>query len=423
MHGRRPDNMREAHAHFFQLGRSLTMVDLGACQSPQGVLDAIAERASTLGADEWVLGHSARPEGWDPPHWPTREQLDQASGNRPVVAWCFDYHALVASTSAMQHARINADTKIESGIVELDSGGNPTGLLLEHAALHMWNRVPEPDGEKRIELVRAACEHLSALGYVEVHDLKAQQWLGAVLSDLLRAGEINDMRFELYPLVPDLKASLDAQRRGFDERVRIAGGKIFVDGTLNSRTAWMLHPYADGHPDRPNGTPMMTHRQIEDALCTCKDNGLPIAAHAIGDGAVRAVLDAIEKTACDHSGCRIEHAELIDEADMRRFVELGVKVSLQPCHLLPDIEALRRAVPDRLDRVLPIRSLLKTGLAPGSDLLFGSDVPIVGADPLDSVQAAVHRRRAGMDESQAINMSEAIDEETAWACFAPEASL
>ncbi len=73
--------------------------------------------------------------------------------------------------------------------------------------------------------------------------------------------------------------------------------------------------------------------------------------------------------------------------------------------------------------MLPIRSLLKTGLAPGSDLLFGSDVPIVGADPLDSVQAAVHRRRAGMDESQAINMSEAIDEETAWACFAPEASL
>ncbi|MFG0246650.1 MAG: amidohydrolase [Phycisphaerales bacterium JB052] len=415
--------LREAHAHIFQLGRSLTMIDLGDCESPQGMLDAIAARASAAAEDEWVLAHSARPEGWADPRWPTREQLDLASGNRPVVAWCFDYHAMLASTSALRHARIDAESRIESGVVELDDDGHPTGLLLEHAALHMWNRVPEPDDEQRVKLVRAACAHLSAIGYVEVHDLKAQPWLGTVLSELLRAGEISNMRFELYPLVPDLEASLDAQRQGFDEHVRIAGGKIFVDGTLNSRTAWMLHPYADGHPDRPNGTPMMTPAQIEEALCTCKDSGLPIAAHAIGDAAVRAVLDAIEKTGCDHSGCRIEHAELIDEADLRRFVEQGVKVSLQPCHLLPDIEALRRAVPDRLDRVLPIRSLLKSGLAPGVDLLFGSDVPIVGADPLDSVQAAVHRRRADMDESQAINMDDAIDEETAWACFWPEASL
>lgn len=395
------------------------MLDLGGCTSAQGVLDAIAERASTLEEGAWILAHSARPEGWEDPSWPKRAQLDHAGGGRPVVAWCFDYHALVASTAALRHARIDGKTRIESGVVELDADGEPTGLLLEHAALHMWNRVPEPDEGQRIEMVRSACAHLAALGFSEVHDLKAQPWLGGVLTDLLGSGEIGDMRFDLYPLIPDLKASLRARGEGFDERVRIAGGKIFVDGTLNSRTAWMLHPYADGHPDRPSGTPMMTPAQIEEALCACKDAGLAIAAHAIGDGAVRAVLDAIEKTACDHSGCRIEHAELIDERDLRRFVELGVKASLQPCHLLPDMEALRRAVPDRLDRVLPIRSLLKSGLAPGVDLLFGSDVPIVRADPSDSIQAAVHRRREGMNESESINPSESIDEETAWMCFAP----
>ena len=414
--------LREAHAHIFQLGRSLTMLDLGGCTSAQGVLDAIAERANGLRDHEWILAHSARPEGWEDPRWPTRAQLDAAGGERPVVAWCFDYHALIASTAALRHARIDAGTKIESGVVELDGDGEPTGLLLEHAALRMWDRVPEPGEEDRVELVRAACTHLAALGFVEVHDLKAQAWLGGVLSDLLGAGEIGDMRFDLYPLVPDLKASLRARGEGFDERVRIVGGKIFVDGTLNSRTAWMLHPYADGHPDRPNGTPMMTPAQIEEAMCVCKDAGLAIAAHAIGDGAVRAVLDAIEKTGCDHSGCRIEHAELIDEQDLRRFVDLGVKASLQPCHLLPDMEALRRAVPDRLDRVLPIRSLLKSGLAPSVDLLFGSDVPIVRADPEDSIRAAVHRRRAGMSESAAINPDEAIDDETAWMCFAPASS-
>jgi predicted amidohydrolase YtcJ len=413
-------NLREAHAHIFQLGRSLTMLDLGECGSAQSMLDAIADRASTMGPGEWILAHSARPEGWNEARWPTRAELDHAGGGRPVVAWCFDYHALVASSAALTHAKIDKGTTIESGVVDLDAHGEPTGLLLEHAALRMWNTVPEPDADQRVELVRAACDHLASLGFVEVHDLKAQPWLGTVLSDLLESGEIGDMRFELFPLIPDLKSSLEAQRVGFDDRVSIAGGKIFVDGTLNSRTAWMLHPYADGHPDRPCGTPMMTPKQIEESLKTCKSAGLPIAAHAIGDGAVRAVLDAIEKTRCTHSGCRIEHAELIDEQDLRRFVDLGVKASLQPCHLLADMEALRRAVPDRLDRVLPIRSLLKSGLAPGVDLLFGSDVPIVRADAEDSILAAVHRRRSGMDASASINPREAIDEDTAWVCFETE---
>jgi predicted amidohydrolase YtcJ len=166
---------------------------------------------------------------------------------------------------------------------------------------------------------------------------------------------------------------------------------------------------------------MMTPKQIDIALCACKEHRLPLASHAIGDAAVRAVLDAIERNGCNRTGCRIEHAELIDEADLRRFVDQGVIASLQPCHLLPDMEALRRAVPDRLDRVLPIRSLLKSGLAPGIELLFGSDVPIVRADAQDSIQAAVERRRSGMDESESINPDEAIDEETAWVCFASDA--
>lgn len=410
--------LREAHAHIFQLGRSLSMLELGGCGSAEEMLDAIAARAQSLGEDEWLLAQGARPQGWDNPSWPTRAQLDHAGGGRPVVAWCFDYHAMVASGNALKHAKIDADTRIESGMVDLDDDGEPSGLLLEHAALRMWHCVPEPDEAQRRALLLAACRHLAELGFREVHDLKAQPWLGTVLSELLDAGEI-DIRFELYPLIPDLKASIEAQRAGFDERVRIAGGKCFVDGTLNSRTAWMLHPYADGRPDQPSGVAMMTTKQIDNALLACKEHGLPLASHAIGDAAIRAVLDAIERNGCAHTRCRIEHAELIDEADLRRFVALGVIASLQPCHLLADMEALRRAVPDRLDRVLPIRSLLKSGLAPGIDLLFGSDVPIVRANAEDSIHAAVHRRRPGMDDSETINPAEAIDEETAWACFTP----
>ena len=127
-------DLREAHAHIFQLGRSLSMADLGGCTSAEEMLETIATHADGLGPDEWVLAHSARPEAWQDPTWPTRAQLDQAGGGRPVVAWCFDYHALVASSSALELARIDASTKIESGVVDLNADGEPSGLLLELAA-------------------------------------------------------------------------------------------------------------------------------------------------------------------------------------------------------------------------------------------------------------------------------------------------
>jgi len=412
----RPGRLREAHAHLFQLGRSLSMVDLSDCSSAGAMVERIGERAKSLGRKGWVLAHGARPDGWDDSRWPDRSELDTAAEGRPMVAWCFDYHALVASSSALERAKITGDSKFIGGRVELDADGVPTGVLYEHAALAMWNAVPEPAIDQRRELVRQACQHLAELGFVEVHDLKAQPWLGEILGDLVVGGEI-DMRFVLFPLVEDLGDTLDARARWSGDAVTLGGGKIFVDGTLNSRTAWMLEPYADGHRETPRGTPMMPHDEIETKLLHCSQHGLPVAAHAIGDAGVRAVLDAIERTDCRDTGCRIEHAELISPEDIPRFKQLGVIASVQPCHLLPDIEALRRALPDRLDRVLPIRELIESGMEPGVDLLFGSDVPIVRAEPRDSIRAAVDRRREGMGQSEAIGPGQAIDEATAWRCF------
>lgn len=408
-------NLREAHAHVFQLGRSLIMIDLSDCRSRDEAIDQLASHASKLAENDWVLAHGIRTDAWSDPRYPSIAELDHACVDRPVCAWCFDYHALCASSSAFEHAQISKDSRFDHGRVELDETGAPTGVLLEHAALAMWNSVPEPDQSQRHALVREACAHLHALGFVEVHDMKAQPWLGSVLSDLIRSGEIS-MRASLYPLESDLLPTL-ASRSGWDQSITLGGMKIFTDGTLNSRTAWMLEPFADGPEAHPSGTPMMTEQQIMGACRFAKAHGLPIAAHAIGDGAVRAVLDAIESTDCAHSSCRIEHAELIHPDDLGRFAQLGVIASLQPCHLLPDIEALRKAVPDRLDRVLPIRSLIDSGLTPGAGVLFGSDVPIVRANAEDSIRAALHRRREGMDAQDAINLDQAISAEEAFACF------
>ncbi|MEM9372471.1 MAG: amidohydrolase family protein [Planctomycetota bacterium] len=407
----------ESHAHLLQLGRSLSMADLSGCESAAHMIDVIAAHSRGLAPDAWVLGHGARPESWADPAWPSIEMLDRAVDGRALCAWCFDYHALVASSSALRRATIDASSRFAKGRVDLDASGRPTGLLIEHAALALWERVPEPDPEIRTELVRSACDHLRSLGFAEVHDMKAQPWLGRILRDLDDAGELA-VSVRLYALLDDLE-QLHASRSSWqNDRVSLAGGKIFTDGTLNSRTAHMLSPYADAPPDHPSGMAMMSADEIRSAVRTVDAMGLPLAAHAIGDGAVRATLDAIESVRPRSGPFRIEHAELIDREDVPRFAQLGVVASLQPCHLLADIEALRRAVPDRLDRVLPIRELIDAGLKPGRDLVFGSDVPIVRADPDDSVRAAVDRRREGMQAEQAVSFEQSIDEPVAWACFA-----
>lgn len=406
----------EGHCHLLQLGRSLSMVDLSAAVSREHLLELLADRARTLPADAWLLAHAARPESWPDPRWPDLADLDRVASGRPLCAWCFDYHAIAANTHALRRAGITPTTTFEHGRVVLDASGQPTGVLLEHAALALWKAVPEPAEYERPSLLIAACRHLADLGFAEAHDMKAQPWLGDALARLDRAGDL-PLRVRLYALLDDLD-HLHATRGDWQtDRVTLAGGKIFTDGTLNSRTAWMLHPYADAPPDLSRGLPMMSPADIKAAVRRVDTLGLPLAAHAIGDGAVRATLDAIEHARPKATGFRVEHAELIDADDIPRFAALGVTASLQPCHLLADIEALHRAVPHRLDRVLPVRDLLATGLVPGAGIVFGSDVPIVRADPSDSIRAAVHRRRANTPPEQAVSPEQAIEESTAWACF------
>lgn len=410
-------SLREAHAHVFQHGRSLGMIDASGFAEAGELLAAFGERAAG-GRAPLLLGDKARPEAWartpSGGKWPTLDEFDRATAGVPSVCWCFDYHQLFANTPALALAGIDATTPDPvGGRIERDADGRPTGVLLEKAALRLWHAMPEPGEHERADLLRAATRDLEGThAFREIHDMKAQAWLGPALAALDDAGELR-ASYHLWPLLEDLDEAHASRARWTRDRVRLAGGKIFVDGTLNSRTAWMLAPYADGPPEHPSGMAMMSAGEIEAAVRRCDTLGVPMAAHAIGDGAVRGVLDAIEAVRPRTPGFRIEHCELIDPADVPRFAALGVTASVQPCHLLPDMEALRASVPDRLSRVLPLRELLDSG----ARVIFGSDVPIVRPHPADSIRAAVHRRREGMDASEAIAPEQAITEAEAWACF------
>lgn len=424
-----PGPIREAHAHLFAYGQALSMPSLEGCTGVAQCLDAVREAVARAIPHDGVRAvrlHSARVESWAEQRWPTLDELDAASGGALVAIMSFDHHSAMANTPALDRAGLRPGVPVPPhGVVCADREGRATGLLLEQAAYAAWSAFPEPRAEERRSIVGAALDALLAMGYREVHDLHSQEWLGPLLRRMDMEGDL-PIRVVLYPNVSIIERVAAVAGAWKTRRVALGGAKLFSDGTLNSRTALMLHRYAEPLADMPRGRCMASPAEVEAAIRTAAGLGLGLAVHAIGDGAVRMVLDSVQRLgpACPRGTVRLEHCELIDRADVPRFAALGVTCSVQPCHLLADVEALNRYVPHRLDRVLPLRELLSSGLEPGvlgtpdnarAGLVFGSDVPIVRADPEDSIRAAVERRRAG--DSEPIAPDQAIPREQAWACF------
>jgi predicted amidohydrolase YtcJ len=398
----------------------MSMIPLHGCRSAHELLRAVAIARTDA---PWIVGVGMRMQAWERPEPPALADLDSAAGARPCFLWSFDHHAALASSRALAAAGINARTPDPARGRIVRVGGRPTGLLLEAAAKAVWAVVPEPSPAERRAQVIAALLDLARHGFVEIDDLLAPLWLGPVLASLADEGRLAQDVTLYAPLDQIEEAVAQARGPGGWERpgLRLGGAKLFADGTLNSRTAWMLHPYADPLPELPRGQAMHSPDQIDASIARTSRLGVGLAVHAIGDAAVRAVLDAWQRARPSLDArtprLRIEHAEIIDEADVPRFSRLGVACSAQPCHLLADIEALRRGLPHRLDRVLPLRELIDSGCEPGRDLFFGSDVPIVRPHPTDSIRAAVHR--GGPGEPGAVAPAQAISEDEAWAAFAP----
>jgi predicted amidohydrolase YtcJ len=442
----------EAHCHVANHGRALSMVSVSSCTSRDECLDVLRREADRRRSERlggWVQAGGMRVESWPDPRWPTRLELDRVSPDLPCAVMSFDHHSIAANTPAIIAGglgtrvgnRIAWANDPPGGVIVRDpaSGatqGEPSGTLLESAAWQVWRAAPEPSDAERVGFVWAALQDFARLGFVEVHDLLSQSWLGPTLAALHDQHGSLPVRVQLFAPLDEIEAQHAASRDWQRPGLRLAGGKIFADGTLNAGTAWMLTPYREPVQGMTHGTPLMTVDEIASAFRRCWTMGVGLAVHAIGDGAVRAVLDATEqegrvaaRTAVSpkpRPPIRLEHAELIDEADVPRLALLAKQglliCSVQPCHLLYDIEVLERQMPHRIDRVLPLRSLIDAGLVPGKTLIFGSDAPIVRPEPTDSVMAAVHRRRlpgtpAGLETVHPIAPTQAINLSEAWAAF------
>jgi predicted amidohydrolase YtcJ len=370
----------DGHTHFAMWALSRRRVTLGGSPTRE---EAVRRVAAVSPVQGWIVGQGWDANGWD--RAPDRAALDAVQPG-PVYLDSLDVHAAWVNSAALAAAGIGRDTPDPfGGRIVRDAAGEPTGVLLERAVELMAPHLPEPPPALLDTALREAQAEAHRLGLTGIHNVEGDGALAAferlATSDALR------LRVLFHPPVTSLDALV---RRGIRSGagsawLRIGGVKLFLDGSLGSRTAWMLQPY-EGSGDR--GMPITSGEEAARAMGAAAAAGIASTVHAIGDAAVRRALDLmaqLPRVAIPH---RIEHFQCVAEADLDRAAAAGLVVSMQPAHLLTDIPLVERYWGGRGRGAYAFGSLRRRH----TPMVFGSDVPVASIDPREGLFAALERR-------------------------------
>ena len=424
----------DAHAHLQGLGEMLASVDLRDTGSAAECVERARAVESELAEGEWLFGRAWDQNDWDVKEFPTRDLLDEAFGDRPVVFTRVDGHAAWVNSAALEVAGIDADTPDPEGgeILRDPATGEPTGILVDTAENLVLEHAPEPGPEEIERRYRLAVEDAVRHGLTGVHDMG----VGLDELEVLRRGEREgwlDLRTVVY-LAGD--PTLQAFEGGPDaadptDRVRVVGVKLYADGALGSRGAALLEDYSDrpGHRGLLIQDPDVLQDHVENAFF--RDFG--VAVHAIGDRANRIVLDRIvaahAAVVAERSDLpplevlrpRIEHAQVVHPEDLPRFAAHGILPSMQPTHCTSDMPwAPRRLGEDRLEGAYAWRTLRDLGCI----VPLGSDFPVERVSPWLGLYAATTRQQpdgmppGGWSPEQRLTPLEALLGFTRWAAAA-----
>jgi predicted amidohydrolase YtcJ len=390
----------EAHAHPYWEGFA-TGLGLVAGRERRAALRALPGLAEHLDPDAWLVARYD-PTGWDRAEDPTRDDLDRAVPDRPVLLAHVSGHAVTANSLALAIAGIDGATSDVPGraAADRDGAGEPTGVLRGPEA---WDRfasaMPAPTAAEGAAALARAAARLAADGVTSVADADVGSTAG-VATELIAWGEAlasgaMPLAVSLMPSLgrlapePDDRPTSPADLAGHlpaavRDRVRLTHVKLKADGAITTRTAWLREPYADaGHAGGPVHGPGVLARHVARAAAA----GWAAAVHAIGDAAIVEVLDAFTAapppTGTRH---RIEHAMLLDAGLLARLAGSGATAVVQPEFLAWAGPTYRsRLGAQRAGRLLPLAALLEAGIP----TVFSSDRPVVPGAPLDGVRAAL----------------------------------
>ncbi|MEH3101558.1 amidohydrolase [Sphingomonas adhaesiva] len=410
--------MIDAHGHVIEQGLAALSLDLSDTRTLAEAQAKIRDYARANPERQWIVGRGWNQEQWGLGRFPTAAELDVAVPDRPVWLARADGHAGWANTAALKAAGVTAATADPAGgRVE-----KPLGVLVDNAQALMERVVPRVGPKDRTAAFLAAQQILLGYGVTAVADM------GTSVDDWMtyrRMGDIGALRVRIMAYGGGIDAMVTIGGTGptpwlYDDRLRLEGVKLYADGALGSRGAWLKAPYADAPGQR--GLPFLSDDKLQNWMSRAAMDGYQVAVHAIGDRADKQVLDAIAELSETYKGdrrWRIEHAQVLDPADMAAFGRYGIVASMQPTHQTSDrAMAEARLGPARLAGAYAWRSVM----AAGAKLAFGSDFPVEKPDPWAGWAAAFTRQDAQGQPPGGWQPQEAVTREQAWWGFTGGAS-
>jgi predicted amidohydrolase YtcJ len=427
----------DAHVHFLRGAISLLNVVLTETKTLAEAQARVAARVKEVKPGEWVVGR-----GWDHTIWrqnfPSRKDLDQIAPNNPVYLVRVDGHVAWANSKALELAGITKDTKNpEGGEIERDSSGEATGILKETAQGLVARLIPPPTAEQQTRGMEMALEMARRYGITSVQDNSGYE-ATKLYREFLRQDKLT-VRVTEWQNFEDSVEELKRQRAEFasfkdnPSRLKLGALKGYVDGTLGSKTAAMLAPFSDDPQN--SGIPRRSPEELTRMIVERHLEGWQIALHAIGDRANRMALDGFAEankqrprvSAHDKEISwrhRIEHAQVVNPSDFKRFAELGIIASMQPTHAISD----KRWAESRLGEYRVLGAYAWHFMrAYNVHVPFGTDFPVESINPYQTLYAAVSRQdtegepAGGWQPQERLTMAEAIrchTYESAYAEFA-----
>jgi predicted amidohydrolase YtcJ len=379
------------HIHFTAYAMSRARVNLDGARSLEEAVARVAERVKSSKPGEWVVGLGWNDTEWAVPRFPTKAALDPISPENPVALDRKDGHSVWVNSAALRLAGINSETPDPAGgVIDRDAAGHPSGTLRENAVELLGGNIGFEAGKISPDVLLSAIQTAHTLGLTGIHNVEGPDSLSAFQE--LHAQ--NKLTLRVTHMIPceKLEHALALGIRGGlgDDWLSIGGIKIFADGSLGSQTAWMLEPF-EGQPAN-RGVATHSPEQIGQWARAAAGAGMMVCTHAIGDRAIRQVLDLYEKLRDDgfRVPLRIEHVQHLHPADIPRFHALDVTASMQPIHATSDYKMTDQYLGARGRYTYAFKSLLDAG----ATVVFGSDCPVETLDPWVGIHAAVTRERA-----------------------------
>lgn len=383
----------DAHVHLGAAGRTKLTVDLTNSASLQEMTRHIHDAALAAAPGRWLSG-----AGWDHTLWPqktlpTKEDLDAVSGDHPSFFERIDGHIGIANSAALKAANITSSTPDpKGGKIDRDAKGEPTGILRETTMALVEKQIPPPTKEERRRGLELAMADAVSHGVTSAQD--NSDWEDFLVMQTMEREEKLPIRVSEWLAFDADVETLDRQRGSHtdsDPMLHTGMLKGFMDGSLGSRTAAMKAPFADDPGNA--GIPRYDQKKLDAMTIERAQHNFQMGFHAIGDRAASMALsafaEAIKQAQPTDPRYRIEHAQVVDPADISRFKQLGVIASMQPNHLLTDMNwAEDRLGPQRAAYSYAWKDFLDNGV----HLAFGTDYPVEPITPFRGVYAAVTRK-------------------------------